>query len=219
MRKRAFFLSDANEEIAGLNRRLPSSSGVFVVTGFSQAGKTTWGKGIVDKNEDALFCSAIELYAAIFIRENETFLQKAADKPLLVIDDLELLDDEKKGDSILSLLIDARKDQGKCTVCITGLSEEELANRFPSVKWKDAEFVSMLPIKHEDLEGYVKGQSECYGVDKERRLTQDAVEYLASAASLEDLKSLDDTVFFLMSIADIEGEEIDTQVVKEVLES
>ncbi len=166
----------------------------------------------------ALYCAGVEIYAALFIRENERFLTRLATEPLVMIDDIGGLLDKDNGVRALSLLLEERKRSGLRTVlAFDGLQDEAIA-AVPSAFVDAAEAIGMEPLAGSDLVDFVRWLLGAYGGESGVAFAEDVPEAVCTMAPT--MEEADKAVRYLTTASDlVKGKEVSAEDVLGALAS
>lgn len=178
----------------------------ILVSGTKGSGKTAcllWyaTNENADNPHTVLYCSAIEIQAALFIRENEPFLAKLAETPVVAIDDLELLAQHDQGDRAISLLVAERDKKKRSTVLASNVSSQDVSAKFPLLHIASFESFVVHPLDEKGRSELVRATFQARRTSKNPVLSDRSITWLT--ARFESSGEIETAVRFILEGADL----------------
>lgn len=202
---RPFVTGKNNVSATEIIEGIPENHRQVLLIGPKETGKTTCLRNLANNLDyhgegPVLYCSSIEIYAAIFIRENETFLKKLSDSPIAIIDDLELLMQKEEGDGVLSLLMKERAGRGLSTILASDVTLPELTRGFPLSNLYQFELAKIGPLTNDELAEYVQALTAYYKAEQSPHISEAAIPFILERC--DGMETIDKAIRFLMTASD-----------------
>ncbi len=193
--EKPFVWSANNVEALNTLNKLGREICTLLLHGPKGCGKTTLLRSLVvqaaggreDRQPPALFCSAVEIHVAVFVRENERFLEKLGKASFVAIDDIDLLMNTVEGDSLLQLLLRERDRGGLPTVLSSGRALEDLRGYFGGIDLGNDKVAELDCLDFEGKIDFARSAAAFYGTKESPKIGENSFHYLASQFDVVDI--------------------------------
>lgn len=197
---RPFVVSARNEKLVSALREKAGSE-ALVITGGKGSGKTTLLKWYVSQeipDDKGLLCSGADLGFSAFIKENQYFLDRVGQVPVLAVDDVDLLSEYDGGDTLLRLLVEERERRGLGIVVASRKPYGELEALLPDRLQEKAKVFELSSLGSADMGSFVRAMMGFYGEEHQVRFGDGAVGVVEQFAN-GDVNTADKAARYVMT--------------------
>ena len=208
--ERPFVFGEANAALPRSLDEIRALKRLVVLSGSAGSGKTTYMRKMTpmrqQHSEIDLFCSSVEIHAALFIRENEEFLERLATTEVVFIDDIEQLIKFEHGKDILTLLLAERAKRHMATVISTSAPVSDLASLFPGIDLDNAVIFRMVPVASKaDCIELLRSLVGYYSVPSSPKIHEETLDFVVE--NFEKLEEQELFIRFLVTSAGYTSED------------